>query len=98
MSENRNFSLELHATPLLKSGRWGKKNSNYVENGFTTFEEAKDAIRKCTQKAIKRSSQKSNTYFVEVFILNDGNYVDCDSSIVTCNKSRTKFNYGSVAA
>lgn len=92
MSDGK-YSVELHVTPLNKNGKWGKRVKNYKVSGISNINKAKEIVPKYVEHLIKLSGQKTSTFFAEVFILKNEEYIDCDNSIVTCNNEKTMFSY-----
>lgn len=87
------FSLEITVTPLNRNGKWGKRVKKTTANGFLTKLDAKNYAESAVKDLCNLSKQQTDTFFVESFILCNGRYVDCDTSIVTYDKNANKLSF-----
>lgn len=87
------FSLEITVTPLNHDGKWGKRIKKTTVDGFLTKLDAKNYAASAVKHLCNLSKQKTDTFFAELFILCNGKYVDCDTSIVTYDKDTNKLTF-----
>lgn len=93
-----NYSLKITVTPQNKNGKWGKRDKNTTVADFATQEDAVNAITSNVKHLCKLVKQETDTFFVEVFILCNGNYKDCDRGVATFDRAHDELRFEDVCA
>lgn len=80
------FSLEVTLTPRNKNGKWGKSVLKTMVNGFQNKSKAANYVETAIKHLCMLNKRNTNTFLVEVFILCDGIYTECDRGVLVFNK------------